>query len=367
MIELKVGDKLIVTKADGSSHVGDTMKVTKVCDNGGDAYVTFLPGSNNTSSAWIISKDNDRDCWGSNCSDGAVDFLKKKVVKPKKINFKNLDKVVVTPEIREEVEAVLKQHQNKDKMFVDWGLESIGYGKGMTFLFYGGPGTGKTWMANCISETMGMEMLCVGMAEIQTSEPGGANRAIQAAFKECKDKGKILFLDECDSLVTSRSGMGMILAGEVNTLLTEIEKCEGIVVLATNRIENLDEALERRISLIVEFPEPSFEQRREIWYKTIPKKMPLKDVDLDSLSEHKLTGGQIKNVVLQAARLALGEDASVVEMRHFESAIKRVNKSKNLLGTASRYEQVSMRRGDIADTGVGKKIVRSKVNADSNR
>jgi AAA+ superfamily predicted ATPase len=275
--------------------------------------------------------------------------------KPKPADFTKLDRVVVATEVREEVEAVLKQHENRDKMFKDWGLEEIGYGKGMTFLFYGGPGTGKTWMATCIGEAMGVEILSIGAAEIQSSEPGGANRAIQAAFKECKDKGKILFIDECDSLITSRNDVGMILGGEINTLLTEIEKTEGIVILATNRIENLDAALERRISLIVEFPEPTFEQRQVIWEKTIPKKMPLnKDVKLDKLSEYKLTGGQIKNAVLQAARLALAEDAKAVNEQHFENAIKRINKSKNLMGTASRYEQVSVKTGKVKTPGFSK-------------
>jgi SpoVK/Ycf46/Vps4 family AAA+-type ATPase len=147
----------------------------------------------------------------------------------------------------------------------------------------------------------------------------------------------------------------MILGGEINTLLTEIEKTEGIVILATNRIENLDAALERRISLIVEFPEPTFEQRQVIWEKTIPKKMPLnKDVKLDKLSEYKLTGGQIKNAVLQAARLALAEDAKAVNEQHFENAIKRINKSKNLMGTASRYEQVSVKTGKVKSPGFSK-------------
>ncbi len=132
----------------------------------------------------------------------------------------------------------------------------------------------------------------------------------------------------------------MVLGGEINTLLTEIEKFEGVCILATNRIETLDEALERRISLIVEFPEPTHPQRQQIWKKLIPKKMPLeKDVVVEKLADHKLTGGQIKNAVLQAARLALATDAKTVTLAHFESAVARIQKSKSLMGTASRYRQ----------------------------
>ncbi len=270
---------------------------------------------------------------------------KKTPPKPPKFDLKELDPLVVAPEVLDEIKAVLRQQQNAKKMFEDWGLgEVIEYGRGMTFLFHGPPGTGKTWAATCIAKVFGREILSIGAAEIQTSEPGGANRNIQDAFKTAKQQNKILLLDECDSLITSRANLGMILAGEINTLLTEIEKYEGVVILATNRIEHLDEALERRISLIIEFPEPDFAQRQAIWERLLPKKMPLeKIVTAAKLAEYKLTGGQIKNVVIQAARLALSEDSKVVKASHFEAAIERVHKSKSLLGTASSYHQAIVR------------------------
>ena len=270
---------------------------------------------------------------------------KKAQPKPKVFDLKQLEALVVTEEVAEEIKAVLKQQENAKKMFEDWGLgKVIEYGKGMTFLFYGPPGTGKTWAANCIAKVFGTELLTIGAAEIQTSEPGGANRNIQNAFKEAKKSKKILFLDECDSLITSRSDVGMILGGEINTLLTEIEKAEDVVILATNRIEHLDEALERRISLIVEFPEPDFEQREAIWERMLPKKMPLaKVITPKKLAEYKLTGGQIKNVLLAAARLALSSESDKVEVEHIEAAVDRIIKSKSLMGSASRYHQIVVR------------------------
>lgn len=265
--------------------------------------------------------------------------------KPVVINMKAFDALVLEDSTKEEIISVLKQFQNRDKMFDDWGLgEVIEYGKGMSFLFYGPPGTGKTWAAHCIAKATGYELLTIGSAEIQTSEPGGANRAIQAAFAEATKNGKVLFIDECDSLIGSRQDLGMILGSEVNTLLTEIEKFEGVCVLATNRISNLDEALERRISLIVEFPEPDQKQREAIWTKMLPKKMPLgKDVDITKLADHILTGGQIKNCVLSAARLALSTGIKEVNKDCFDAAIARVKASKNLMGSASRYRQITVR------------------------
>lgn len=256
--------------------------------------------------------------------------------KSKGIDTLHLDKLVMKDEAKAEILAVLKQHQHQAKLFEEWGLgEVIEYGRGMTFMFYGPPGTGKTWGANCIAKALGTELLVVSAGDIQTSEPGGANRAITEAFKQAKEGGKVLFLDECDSLITVRSEVGMILSSEINTLLTEIEKFEGVAILATNRIGMMDEALERRIALMVEFPEPDYDARMQIWTKMLPKKMPLKGVKIEKLSEHKLTGGQIKNVVLQAARLALADNKTEVDITHFEQAISRVHASKSLMGKGS--------------------------------
>lgn len=199
--------------------------------------------------------------------------------------------------------------------------------------------TGKTWGANCIAKSLGKKLSVISAAEIQSSEPGGANRAIQAAFRDAKKK--VLLLDECDSLITSRSQVGMIIGSEINTLLTEIEKFEGVCILTTNRIETLDEALERRIALIVEFPNPNFEARVGIWKRLLPAKMPLgKDVKVNVLAEFSLTGGQIKNVILQAARMAVANNQSKVGLEHFDAAISRVSKSKGLLGKTGRYIQI---------------------------
>lgn len=270
---------------------------------------------------------------------------KKAVKKEKPFDLSKLDPLVVTEEVREEIRAVLKQKKNAKKMFEEWGLgEVIEYGRGMTFLFYGPPGTGKTWAATCIAKVFGEKLLTIGVAEIQSSEPGAANRNIQNAFSAAKSEGKILFIDECDSLITSRQDLGMILGGEVNTLLTEIEKCEGVVILATNRIENLDEALERRISLIVEFPEPNFDQRVEIWKRLLPSKLPIaEEITPKKLAEYKLTGGQIKNVILQAARLALSSESDKITVPHIEAAVDRIIKSKSLMGSASRYRQIRVK------------------------
>lgn len=254
------------------------------------------------------------------------------------LNLDALNALILEDTVKKEILSVLKQSQNSHKLFEEWGLgETIEYGRGMTMMFWGGPGTGKTFGAHCIAKALGTTLLVVSAAEIQSSEPGAANRNIQKAFKSAKEDGKVLFLDECDSLITTRADLGMVLASEVNTLLTEIEKFEGVCILATNRIETMDEALERRLALIVEFPFPKYAQRIEIWKTLLPSKMPLEfGTKAETLAQDKLTGGQIKNVILQAARMAVADEALEVTPAHFATALTRLKKSKGLMGRLAR-------------------------------
>jgi SpoVK/Ycf46/Vps4 family AAA+-type ATPase len=286
---------------------------------------------------WVDADDLVKDRTASNVDvaskpEGAVKNTTK--VSDDELNKKELDRLIIEDEKREEIEAVLKQHKFADKIFEEWGLgETIEYGKGMTMLFWGPPGTGKTWGATCISKALGKELQVVNPSMIQSSEPGGANRAIEAAFAEAKESDKVLFFDECDGLICNRENVGMIIGSEINTLLTCIEQFEGVCILCTNMIGSLDKALERRISLIIEFAEPNEEARTLIWGKMLPSKMPLeKGVTPKSLAKTELTGGQIKNVILGAARKAVATNSAKVMKEHFASAITNTTKNSGLMG-----------------------------------
>jgi len=260
---------------------------------------------------------------------------------PLVLDTSHLDKLVLEPESKQEIVNVIKQHHNFAKIFEEWGLaEVMEYGRAMSLLFYGPPGTGKTWAANCIAKALGKELLVISAAEIQTSEPGGANRNILQAFAQAKADRSVLFLDECDGLITDRAHVGMILASEINTLLTALEQFEGVVIFATNRADTLDPAMARRISLMLEFKEPTEAQRVDIWKVLLPTKLPLaSDVSIAKLAKFELTGGYVKNVILSAARAAAAAEATEVHMKHFASAIKRIRDTKDVIGThTSRKE-----------------------------
>lgn len=246
-----------------------------------------------------------------------------------------LSSVVISEDKREEIKAAISQVDNSKLIFDTWGFSEVfEKGTAVTMLFYGSPGTGKTLMAQAIADEMKMDLKIYGMAEIGSSEPGGSERVIQRIFKEAKDlltgedKKRVILFDECDSLLYDRAKVGVILGAQINALLSEIERHEGIVIFTTNRIGTLDPALERRITAKIEFTFPTKEERLKIWERLIPSKAPIhKDVKFKNLANFPIAGGNIKNVVLNAARMAAYRKADSIDMDHFLDAIERENRA----------------------------------------
>lgn len=206
------------------------------------------------------------------------------------------------------LEALCQTDADKyDKIFVKWGFGStLEKGKGIILLFYGPPGTGKTMCAQAIAEHLGRKHMILGTADLQSPIPGQMERKIKEAFAKAKSEKLVIVLDECDSLLYNRNHVGPIMGAEINCLLSEIERFEGVCVLTTNRSTHLDQALERRIALKLKFDPPDAATRTIIWRRLIPQECPLSAcVDLKKLAnDYELSGGHIKNIILAAARKA---------------------------------------------------------------
>lgn len=221
-------------------------------------------------------------------------------VKPK-IEFSS---VVLAEEKKQAIIEALDQLKNNDLIFNKWGFKkTLEKGKAVSMLFYGLPGTGKTLMAQAIADKLSKKLRIIGTAEIESSEPGAAERNIKAIFQGVK-KDTILLFDECDSLIYDRANLGSILAAQVNQLLQSLENFEGVVIFTTNRLGVLDEAFNRRLSLKMEFELPNFDERVKIWKRMFPSEAPIGDIDWEELAEPQIAGGHIKNAVLKAARTA---------------------------------------------------------------
>lgn len=217
----------------------------------------------------------------------------------------DFDSVILAESKKQEILDAISQVDHHDKIFKTWGFEDVfEKGTAISLLFYGEPGTGKTLMAQAIADKFGYQLKLVSTAELETPEPGGFERGINKAFEEADDKTVLLF-DECDSMITDRKRVGMIMAAQINSLLMALEHYKGIVIFTTNRLGALDPAFDRRLSLKLEFPMPTAQERIAIWKRMFPEKCPLaKDIRWEQLAQVELSGGHIKNVVLKAARKA---------------------------------------------------------------
>ncbi len=249
-------------------------------------------------------------------------------VKPQKKLHLSFENVILPQEIVSAVMETLSQTKKEvmDKIFRKWGLiEVLEKGKGMTMLFYGPPGTGKTLLAEVIACHLGKKLRMVDAGTIQTSECGGTERNIKKVFSQSKKNNDVILFDECDSLIYDRRRIGMILGAEVNCLLSEVERFDGVCIFTTNNTPCLDPAFERRVSLKLEFPLPDKEARKRIWLKMFPNPEATfaKCVCIDTLSKYKISGGHIKNIALNAARRAAHLEKETIEMEDFMICLER--------------------------------------------
>ena len=200
------------------------------------------------------------------------------------------------------------------------GMEkSMSYGNSLVILLCGKSGTGKTMTVNAIANDLGKKVLLVDFGSLTGRRDGAGelDADLRGLFREAKMSNAVIFFDECESIFRSRDRGGDRL---LNALLTEIERHHGIVFLATNRPHDLDEAMHRRITTVVQFRPPDFNMRLRIWESLLQvgssvnvengvksrKLSADNDVDLSALAiKYELTGGFIKNALLSALLSAL--------------------------------------------------------------
>jgi SpoVK/Ycf46/Vps4 family AAA+-type ATPase len=259
------------------------------------------------------------------------------------------EQVVLDERDKERILSVVERHDHYLECRQEWGFDDIiSYGKGVLMLFYGKPGTGKTMMAHAVAREMGMRVLNVDIPTFINHFD--AQRFLPALFREAKMQNAILFFDECEALFATRTQeQGNPL---MTLLLTEIERFEGVAILATNLPQKLDEALERRILVRVNFPQPDRAARRDIWRTHLPPQAPLSDdVDVEALADQfELAGGYIKNAVLMAVADAVhrGGDDPKITMAALQRAAR-----EQVTPTDGEQSPVTVARVQLDDVILG--------------
>ena len=208
---------------------------------------------------------------------------------------------------KQEIDELIAMAKNRSLVLEDWGVgKKLVSGRGLSALFTGVPGTGKTLAAQAIAGELGLELYRVDLSTIVSKYIGETEKNLEKIFTEAQNSNVILFFDEADSLFGRRSEVNdshdRYANIEVGYLLQRIEVYDGIVLMATNLGANLDEAFARRINFIIDFPFPDEETRLRLWQLLLPENIEKEaDIDLASFAAaYKIAGGNIRNAVVWA-------------------------------------------------------------------
>jgi len=224
---------------------------------------------------------------------------------------------------------ICSQAKHGYRVFKEWGFgQKLSRGKGLSVLFSGPPGTGKTMAAEVIANDLQLDLYKIDLSSVVSKYIGETEKNLAKIFQEAETSNAILFFDEADALFGKRTEISdahdRYANIETSYLLQKMEEYEGMVILASNLRENMDDAFMRRIRFIVEFPFPDEASRQRIWRSHFPKESPVSaDIDYEYLSrELKISGGSIKNIVLNAAFLAAA-NGGVITSEHIRQGAKR--------------------------------------------
>ncbi|MBC7983330.1 MAG: ATP-binding protein [Candidatus Obscuribacterales bacterium] len=228
------------------------------------------------------------------------------------------DDLILPEPVKAQLYDIRRQVSHRRRVFDDWGFgDKLSYGRALSVLFSGSPGTGKTMAAQVLAAELQLDLFKIDLSGVVSKYIGETEKNLNRVFTEAQTGNAILFFDEADALFGKRTEVAdahdRYANIEVSYLLQKMEEYDGIVILATNFRNNMDDAFVRRIRFIVDFPFPDEAGRAEIWRHAIPQQTPLDaDVDFDWLAAKiKIAGGSIKNVVLNAAFGAAHEASSL--------------------------------------------------------
>ena len=208
------------------------------------------------------------------------------------------------------------QVQHRTTVYERWGFDNGSRrGLGVSALFAGPSGTGKTLAAEVLAHELRLDLYRIDLSGVVSKYIGETEKNLRRVFDAAEEGGAVLFFDEADALFGKRSEVkdshDRYANIEVNYLLQRMESYRGVAILATNLKGSLDSAFLRRIRFVVTFPVPEAEQRAEIWRRVFPKSAPTEGIDPERLACLSVTGGNIRNIAVNAAFLAAARNEPI--------------------------------------------------------
>jgi SpoVK/Ycf46/Vps4 family AAA+-type ATPase len=224
---------------------------------------------------------------------------------------------LVLPERQRQILREIAAHvRQRAKVYETWGFAAKGArGLGISALFAGASGTGKTMAAEVLANELRLDLYRIDLSAVVSKYIGETERNLRRVFDAAETGGAILLFDEADALFGKRSEVkdshDRYANIEISYLLQRMEAYRGLAILTTNLKNALDPAFMRRIRFVVQFPFPDAAQRADIWRRIFPTDAPTGDLDIERLARLNVTGGNIRNIALNAAFLAADADEPV--------------------------------------------------------
>jgi hypothetical protein len=219
--------------------------------------------------------------------------------------------LVLPDDVIDTLRDMIAMVRERSQILERWGYQRhLGISRGVSSLFSGEPGTGKTMAASVVASELGLELVRIDLSTVVSKFVGETEKNLAKIFDEAQDAHAMLLFDEADSLFGKRTELktaqDRFANLEVNYILQRMESFDGVSVLTTNAESAIDPALQRRLNFRIRFPEPELDEREKLWRQLLPPSTNLHDrVDFHALAERfDMTGGYIKNAVVRAAVIA---------------------------------------------------------------
>ncbi len=249
-------------------------------------------------------------------------------VGPRVARLATWSQIVLPADIHDSIVELVARIRHRRTVYDTWGFDQVmSTSRGLTALFQGGPGTGKTLVASAIANELGLDLYRIDLSRVMSKWIGETEQNLAKVFDAAEEGQALILFDEADSLFGKRTEVRTSVDRyanlETNYLLQRLDSFEGVAVLTTNFGTAIDAAFKRRLSCRLTFPFPDDEARERLWRVHLPDAMPIAGkLDLADLARrYKMSGGYIRNAALRAAFLAAEEEAPLSQ-DHLERAVR---------------------------------------------
>jgi SpoVK/Ycf46/Vps4 family AAA+-type ATPase len=230
------------------------------------------------------------------------------------------DDLVLPLAALETIREIVAQVRGRTRVYDNWGFAArTSRGLGISVLFHGPSGTGKTLAAEVMAAELDLDLFRIDLSQVVSKYIGETEKNLRRVFDAAEDGGAVLLFDEADALFGKRSEVkdshDRYANIEVGYLLQRMEAYRGLAILTTNLKGALDSAFLRRLRFVVAFPFPDPEQRAQIWERAFPEATPTAALEPAALARLNVAGGSISNIALGAAFLA-ADDGTAVTAAH---------------------------------------------------